>query len=129
MSAGRTLRLILVMAPLAVWAWLGITEGLNGWQDAASAGQRICAASQILSGVAAIPCLIALFSQPAWLRLAFLVWAALLTMTGGTAPVVWGGTPVWQGIVAGGITALVAALVCWGAFAGERAWRKNQPRS
>lgn len=129
MTAGQTIRLVLVLLPLAAWAWLGITEGLNGWQDAASPGQRVCAASQILSGIAAIACLIALFSHPAWLRLAFALWAGLLTVTGGTAPVVWGGAPVWQGILAGVITALVAALVSWGAFAGERAWRKNQAPS
>ena len=33
------------------------------------------------------------------------------------------------GILAGGITAVAAALVCWGAFAGESAWPKHQPRS
>lgn len=129
MTAGQTIRFVLVLVLLAAWAWLGITEGLNGWQDAASPGQRACSASQILSGLAAVLCVIAVFSHPAWLRLAFTVWAVLLTVTGGMAPVVWGGTPVWQGILAGAITALVAALVCWGAFAGESAWRKNQPRS
>ena len=129
MTAAQTIRFVLVMVPLAAWAWLGITEGLNGWQDAASPGQRVCAASQILSGIAAITCLIALFAHPRWLRLAFVAWAGLLTVTGGLAPVVWGGTPVWQGILAGAITALVATLVCWGAFAGESVWRKNQPRS
>jgi hypothetical protein len=92
MTPSQTIRLVL----LAAWAWLGIAEGLNGWQDAAPA---------------------------------LLAWAVLLTVTGGMAPVVWGGTPLWQGILAGGVTALVAALVCWGAFAGERAWQKNQPRN
>ena len=129
MTVGQTLRFVLLLILLAAWAWLGIGEGLNGWQDAVSPGQRVCASSQILSGVVAIPCLIALFSHPPWLRLGFVVWAVLLTVTGGMAPVVWGGTPVWQGTLAGAITALVAALVCWGAFAGERAWRKNQPQS
>lgn len=129
MTAGQTIRFVLVVVLLAAWAWLGIAEGLNGWQDAASPGQRVCAGSQILSGVAAITCLIALFAHPAWLRLACAIWAALLTITGGTAPVVWGGTPVWQGILAGAITALVAALVCWGAITGENTWRKNQPQS
>lgn len=129
MTAGQTIRFVLVLVLMAAWVWLGITEGLNGWQDAASPGQRVCAGSQILSGVAAITCLIALFGHPAWLRLACAIWAALLTITGGTAPVVWGGTPVWQGILAGAITALVAALVCWGAITGENTWRKNQPQS
>lgn len=129
MTAGQTIRFVLVLILLAAWAWLGITEGLNGWQDAGSPGQRVCAASQMLSGAAAIACLIALFAHPAWLRLAFAIWAVLLTVTGGMAPVVWGGTPVWQGILAGGITALVAALVSWGAFAGESAWRKHHARS
>lgn len=129
MTAWQTVRIVLVAVLLAGWAWLGITEGLNGRQDAATPGQWVCAASQILSGIAAIPCLVALFSHPAWLRLAFVVWAVLLTVTGGMAPVVWGGTPVWQGILAAGITAVGAALVCWGAFTGELAWRKNQLRS
>lgn len=129
MSPGQTLRLVLVLVLLAASAWLGISGGLNDLPEAGTSGQRVGAAGQFLYGVAAIPCVIALFSHPAWFRLAFAVWAVLLTVTAGMAPVVWGGTPVWQGVLAGAITAPVAALVCWGAFAGERAWRRKQPRS
>ena len=49
----------------------------------------------------------------AWARGLLGVWAALVTLTGGLAPVVWGGAATGAGIAAGMASAGVARLVVW----------------
>jgi hypothetical protein len=116
----QRLRLVLVSLALGGTVWLGVKEGLDGLRDAEGGGQRVAAVFQILYGLAAIMCLIALFARPRWARGAFGAWAFALTMTAGLAPVVWGGTAWWTGVLSGAIALLVAALVCWGGLAHAR---------
>ncbi len=115
------LRLLLVTALLLAAVWFGIKEGFGGFAGAQTPGQRTAAMFQILYGVAALVSLAALFLRRAWLRPALAVWLLSVTTTGTMAPVVWGGTGLASGLLAGVVTAVVATLVCWGALAHARA--------
>ena len=114
------IRLLFVLLFLAPLVWLGLKEGLDGWRSAETDGQRIASILQVLYGLASIGCVYALLRRPRWVRPAFTLWAAALSFTGGLAPVVWGGAEWWVGVLSGVATLLLAALICWGAFAHVR---------
>jgi len=108
----RHLRLALVTLVLGVSVWLGLADGINDLRSAENDGQRVAAGFQIMYGLAATICLIALFFRPRWARSAFFVWAFALTATAALAPVVWGGAAWWSGALSGGSALLIAAIVC-----------------
>lgn len=114
------LRLALVTLVLGVSVWLGLADGIDDLRSAESDGQRVAAGLQILYGLAATTCLIALFLRPRWVRPALIVWAFALTATAALAPVVWGGAAWWSGVLSGGSALLIAAIVCRSGLAHVR---------
>ena len=116
----RGLRLVLVVSTLLAGVWFGVKEGFDGVGDAGTLSQKIAASLQVLYGVAALGCLVALFARPSWSRVAFVLWTVILTAAASVASVAWGGSGWGTAALAGLGTAVVAGLVSWGAIAHLR---------
>ena len=121
----RVLRLLLVISALLAAVWFGLKEGPEGLADAGTVGQKIAASLQILYGITALGCLLALFARPSSARGAFALWTVALTGAAGVASVAWGGTGWGTGALAGLAAAAIAALVSWGGIAHLRETRQS----
>ena len=60
---------------------------------------------------AAIAAAVGLVMRRSWHRPLLWIWAIFITVTGGLAPVVWGGSPPSVGLTAGLAAAAIAAVV------------------
>ena len=109
------IRLVALVALLAVTAGLGLWEGARVLRDGATTGQRIASAGQLVYGVLAALTLIALLARRPRTTALMTGWGAAVTFVGALAPVVWGGAPLGAGAAAGAATAGVVALAVWGA--------------
>ena len=104
----------LVLLLLAT-AYNGIIEGFNALHAVATVGHRIATATQLAYGVLAVAALSALtLKHPMTFRL-LLAWSAMVVTTAALAPVVYGGTSVVVGTIAGlGVAAIVGtAIMAW----------------
>lgn len=90
--------------------WLGLKEGADGFLDATTGFQRTAALAQIGYGILALVCLAGVVRRSPWLRGALVGWSAILTLTGAMAPMAWTGAALGSGLMAGGITLVVALL-------------------
>jgi hypothetical protein len=78
-------------------------------------GQRVATVAQLVYAVAALLAIVALLGRSRYTVALLVVWDVAVTITAGMAPIVWGQTGPGPGLVAAGATAVVAALVTWGA--------------
>ena len=110
----RTLlwRLAALALPLLT-GLLGAFSGPEAFPSASTTGQRIAAGTQTAYGILGLTSSIGLAQGHAWARMSLLTWAILLCITGGMAPVVWGGTGVSTGLLALLVTAAIAAGGVW----------------
>jgi len=113
-------RLVTVVLLLTGCAWLGIKEGIDGSLDATMPLQHIAGATQILYGIGAIASLLGIYFRAPWLRAALTGFGMALAVTGGIAPVAWGGTGIGVGITTAVTSAGIAILIGWGALAHVR---------
>ncbi len=123
----RRIRLFAVASVLLLTVWLGIKGGTDAFANAVSTLQRLAAVLELCYGIAAVACLGALSTRSAWLQVALAVWGVTLTITALLAPVVWGGQGWVPAAVGGGATAIVAAVVAWGALAHAKAVAPTLP--
>lgn len=112
----------LAMRSVAHWAAIALLVGLSvlGLQSAvdeldaaATLGQQAATATQFGYALAGLLAAAALLGRRAWARGPMWVWAGLITLTGGMAPVVWGGAGLIVGLVAAVACAGIAACVLW----------------
>lgn len=82
-------------------------------REATTLGQRADVAAQFGYALAGILAAAALIGRRAWARGALWLWAGLVVLTGGMAPVVWGEAGLIVGLVAALACAGIAALVFW----------------
>lgn len=103
-----------------VWRWLaivllvgmcgtGINSALDSWPGATNAGQRMQSAAQIVYSVAGLLAAVALAARWPFARRFFRIFAIATIVAAGLAPVVWGETAWWTGVLA----ALGGALIAW----------------
>ena len=92
---------------------LGLHSALGESRSAETLGQRAATFTQFGYVVIGLLAAGALLRGYAWARALLSVWVALIAVTGGLAPVVWGGAAVGAGIAAGLASAGVALLVVW----------------
>lgn len=78
---------------------------------AATAGQKLATAAQLAYALVGLLAAGGLVTRRSWARAATWIWAALITLTAGLAPVVWGGSATITGLVAALGIAAVALLV------------------
>ena len=113
MSNWAKLRVGLGVAFLLFIGYSGITGGLQQLGVTATLGQRLQTAMQLVFGALAVAVLGALVTRRRWTRLLLLAWAAALTIGGGVAPIVWGGSGLLPALAAAVAIALLAWLTLW----------------
>src|SRR5262245_22498340 len=108
----RRVALVCGIALLLGLAWVGVTGGMREF-PAAVGGQRLQAAFQFIYGVLSLPAAFTPFARGPWVRVIEGAWVAAVTIAGALAPVVWGGSSILIGIVAGVSTLGIGVLIIW----------------
>ena len=99
---------IVALLLLLVTGALGVWSASSEFSDAHTILQRIAAATEASYGVLGLAAAFGWYRDQPWAAAATFLWAACLTATGGLAPVAWGGTTIWIGLLGGACTALIA---------------------
>lgn len=105
--------LALLVLLLLLTAFNGLVEGISATHYADTRGMRLATATQLLYGGLALAALGALAFRRRWVFGLLVAWGISVTVTATLAPVVYGGTPVRDGVLAGSITGAVVALILW----------------
>jgi hypothetical protein len=92
---------------------LGLRSAVQELDSAETLGQRAATTTQFGYALAGLLAAGALVGRRSWARWLLWLWAGLITLTGGLAPVVWGGSGMTAGVVAGVATAAIAIFVVW----------------
>jgi hypothetical protein len=113
MTSWRTVAYWIGSALLVAVSALGLWSSIESRDSITTTGQRVATFTQFgyaLGGVAAAAGLV---TRRAWARTVLWLWAALITLTGGLAPVVWAESGLGTGLAAGATSAAIAGLVVW----------------
>jgi hypothetical protein len=93
---------------LLAFAFLGLRSAPQEWPSATSTAQRIATIAEAGYGLFALLSAVALWmGHRSTMALAY-VWAVLLTIAAGMAPVVWGGTGLGIGVAALAVIGAIA---------------------
>jgi hypothetical protein len=96
---------------LVVVSGLGVQAALGQLSEAASAGQWTCTWTQWAYAVAGFVAAVGLLLGKRWVWAALWIWAVCVIVTGGLAPLVWGGSSLPVCLAAGLAAAAIAAVV------------------
>ena len=97
------------IVPLIALGALAVASGTHDTTQAEGARQRMQATAQLVYGVAALLAALTLAMRSPLARRVFRIFAVAIVVAAGLAPVAWGGSSWWTGILA----ALVGALIAW----------------
>lgn len=103
----------LIAALLLLTGYTGVRDAVGEYAVAVSLGQKAGTAAEALYGLLSLAAVVGVVARRPWASPLLLAWAAALILTAGMAPIVWGGTGLWPGIVAAASTAAVAGAVLW----------------
>jgi len=98
---------------LLVLTWLGVSGGLHQIPQSHTPGEWIQSIAQLVYGVLSLAGVVTRFRTPGRGRLVLWGWVVSMTLAGGLAPVVWGGTSVGVGLVSAAAVVLVALGLVW----------------
>jgi|KBSSwiStaDraftv2_1062776.scaffolds.fasta_scaffold1149614_1 hypothetical protein len=98
---------------LLVLSVVGIWNGYDEWAAVQTAGQRIATLTEIGYGILGPICAIAISWAWRSAKVLLVLWSLCLALTSGLAAMVWGGAPLWAGLVGGLGGALVGVFVIW----------------
>ncbi len=98
---------------LLALAALGLNGAIHELSSADTSGQQIATATQFGYAILGIVAAGALLTRRGWAQTTLWLWAGLITITGGLAPVVWGGAGVGAGLAAGVVSAAIGGFVIW----------------
>jgi len=101
-------------------AWTGLRGGITQWSEAHTTGQGIQTATQFAYGLFALLSVVTTFWATRWNLWMLAGWTVSATLAGGLAAVVWGGTSLLTGFVAGGAALVIAVGIAWLLRAGAR---------
>ena len=107
---------ILPAAVLVLTGVGGFRDGVGTYREAATAGQRFTAVTELGYGAVSVIALAGLLAGRAWARPVMIVWAALATTAAAAATVAWGGQGIGTAAVAAVSTAAFCALMIWLGF-------------
>jgi hypothetical protein len=109
--AARALLAISILLLLTL-AWLGIRGGIDQWSQPQTPAQRTQTVSQFVYGFLSLLVVLSVW-QGAFARVIRMCWLVSLAISAGLAPVVWGESSWWIGIVAAALTIAVGLLILW----------------
>ncbi|HSC46655.1 MAG TPA: hypothetical protein VLG68_01070 [Gammaproteobacteria bacterium] len=109
----RKLKLWGGVVSLLILSVLGFQGLWDQLRSVDTLGRTVSTAAQIAYVVLGVIAAAALIRKPRWSRGLLYAWAAALTLTGATAPIVWGEQGWIGGVIAAVITALLAKLILW----------------
>ena len=102
----------LAVALLLFLGYTGIAGGIDQFDQSThsryTVGQVVQTVLQLIFGILSFAVIGTWFWARALSRPVILAWIVSLTLAGGLASVVWGGTNIWMGIVSGAASAVVA---------------------
>ena len=105
--------LVLSLVLLAVFGVLGTWNGIDDLQDASTTLQLITSVAQIAYGVLSLIAIPSLLIGWQGIKTVLRLWLVALTLTGGLAPVAWGGASAGAGIAALILTFVIALAIIW----------------
>ena len=109
----RLVLLVIAAGLLLFCGWTGITGGVHQIDESRTAGQIAQTVMQFAYGLFAVLSLVTAFWGRRWNRAMLVAWTLSVTFAGGLAPVVWGGTSILIGFLAGAACFLVALGIAW----------------
>jgi hypothetical protein len=112
-TAMRSIARWAAVALLVAINGLGLQSAVDALDSADTVGQQAAIATQFGYALTGLLAAGALLGRRSWANGPLWVWAGLVTLTGGMAPVVWGEAGMGAGLVAGAASAVIAALVVW----------------
>lgn len=113
MTAWRVVAYWIGVVLLVVVSGLGLSSAMGSLDSITTTGQRVDSFTQFGYALAGFAAAAGLVARRAWARTVLWLWAPLVTLTGGLAPVVWGGSGPGTGLAAGALSAVIAGLVVW----------------
>jgi hypothetical protein len=116
----RRLALVLALLLLLGLTWTGVSGGLQQIPESQSSGQKAQSIFQLAYGVFGLSCFLTTFWVRHWGSLLQICWALSLSLAGGFASVVWGGTSLGIGLLSGGAALLIAVATLWLLRVGAR---------
>lgn len=105
-------RVLASLVPIATGA-LGLISGPNDVRAALTPIQSLAAWSAVTYGALGMGLAAGFLLGRPWSRSLTVLWGIPLTLTGGLAPIVWGGATMASGILSALVTASVVGLVAW----------------
>ena len=118
--AVRRVVLAVALLLLLTLAWTGIHDGLDQLPQSQTVGQKAQTFTQVAYGLFALLTAVTTFWGRRWGRVSQASWVSFVTLCAGLASVVWGGTTLGIGLLAGGATLLVALAITWLLRVGAR---------
>jgi hypothetical protein len=116
----RRIFLATALSSLLALAWNGFSGGTNQLSESQTLGQKAQTVSQFAYGLFALLSVATTFWGRRWSRVSHACWMVSVTLAGGLASVVWGGTSVAIGMLSGVATFLVALALIWLLRVGAR---------
>ena len=113
MRSGFDLWLILSLVILAGLGVLGTWNGVSDLQDAATRLQLATSITQLGYGLLSLIAIPALLIGWNGLKTVLRAWLVTISITGGLAPVAWGGASTGTGIAALILTFFIALAIIW----------------
>ena len=98
---------------LVVVGVLGLSSVQESLDSIVTRGQLVATVTQVGYALAGFAAVWALIRRPTWAPALLWLWAALLTTTGGLAPMVWAGSGPGTGLAAAALSAAMAAVIAW----------------
>ena len=116
----RRALLVIAAALLLGLAWTGLRGGANQLSQPQSVGQAAQTLAQLAYGLFALLSVVTTIWARRWGLWMLAGWVVSVTLAAGLASVVWGGTSVAIGLLAGGATLLISSAIAWMLRAGGR---------
>ena len=123
--AVRRILLGIALGLLLYLSWNGLAGGVGQLPQAQSRGQLVQTIAQLSYGLLAFLSAITTFWGRRWHAWILGAWTVCVTAAGGLAAVVWGGSSMASGLVAGVAALCIALAVVWLLRAGARGLRST----
>jgi hypothetical protein len=108
---GRRVLLAVGLLILFGLSWTGVSGGVDQIPESDTPGQQAQTAAQIAYGLLSILTIVTTFRGHRWRRPIRAGWVVAVTVAGGLAPVVWGGSGLGIGLLAGAASLLIALAI------------------